>query len=461
MPSHFTLTFDDEDGRRRVAAVDKARFRVGRGEENDLRLGVAGLSRRHALLELVGGRLYLSDAGSSNGTTVNGEPVVKAVEVCDGDVIVLGDTCALRVSAGVVNGAAAAEGEPDAPAAEAPNVPPPAPEAPAAKPSAFGPHLFVGGIVGLVLLACVVLLALHLGGAGRSAAADEAQIAVEEEAGGTNSNLKVKADAGPDNGGASAVKTADAPARDATSADSSDTPTQPPVTTQPSITTQPSMTTQPSGDAAVRGSTGAAGAESERDAVKRVLGRISNDDSAYISEEGVRDVARKVKEYGGSAALAGRMRAMASGCAEVASLARANNLRPSLLAYAALAESEAGGGDPVAAARRMAPKLLTLRATFGTETANSSLLLVAAYPYPFEPAEGERKHRSHPLAAGLVKLGGEHPEVEASVARTVWFLREQKAVTPEAYGLVVRLLAVGVIAQRPGAYGVEAPPLRC
>ena len=66
--------------------------------------------------------------------------------------------------------------------------------------------------------------------------------------------------------------------------------------------------------------------------------------------------------------------------------------------YAALAESESGShGDPVVVARQMMPKLLALRATFGTETANSSLLLVAAYPYPFNPvseAKTERRTRS-------------------------------------------------------------------
>jgi hypothetical protein len=447
MPKHFTLTFEDEKGRRRTVAVDKTRFRVGRGEENDLRLGIAGLSRRHALLELLGDRLYLSDNGSSNGTTINGQRVEDAVEVCDGDVIVLGDVCMLRVSNVGAKGADAAHEEPDAPATEAPNVPPPAaPAPPAAKPSPFGPHVIVGGLVGLLLLAGVVLLALYLGGAGQSASADDSPLAVEEETG--NSNSEVKAGAKSDDVGVAAAKAAA-------------TPVQTTVTTQPSVNTQPSVTTQSTDIASVRSKTGGVGGEPERDAVRRVMARISNDDSPYISDAGARDVARKVKEYGGSSALAGRLRALVRGCSEVTALARANNLRPSLLAYAALAEAEAEGVDPVEAARRMAPKLLTLRATFGTETANSALLLVAAYPYPFDPAEGERQHRPHPLAARLVKLGGEHPEVAASVARSVWFLREQNGVSTEAYELVVRLLAVGVIAQRPGEYGVEAPPLLC
>jgi hypothetical protein len=217
------------------------------------------------------------------------------------------------------------------------------------------------------------------------------------------------------------------------------------------------------GETAARGnavSASDASAAPDKEAVRRVMSRISNDDSPYISDEGVRDVASKVREYRGSSSLAGRIRAMSRGCDEVTALARTNNLKPSLLAYAALAESESGG-DPVAAARRMVPKLLLLRATFGTDTANSSLLLVAAYPYPFDPPTGEHTRTPHPLASKLVELGGRNSVISTSVARTVWFLREKNAVTPEAYDLVVRMLAVGVIAQRPQQYGLDAPPVWC
>jgi hypothetical protein len=131
----------------------------------------------------------------------------------------------------------------------------------------------------------------------------------------------------------------------------------------------------------------------------------------------------------------------------------------SVLMYAALAQAESG--DPVAAARQMTPKLLTLRATFGTETANSSLLLVAAYPYPFNPTLGSQERTPHPLASKLMQLGGKQSVVDTSVARSVWFLREKGGITPEAYELVVRTLAIGVVAQSPRQYGVEAEPLLC
>jgi hypothetical protein len=150
------------------------------------------------------------------------------------------------------------------------------------------------------------------------------------------------------------------------------------------------------------------------------------------------------------------------GCAEISAEAERINLRPALLMYAALADSEGpSGSNPITAARRMSPRLLSLRATFGTETANSSLLLIAAYPYPFNPPIGSQTRTPHPLASKLVEIGGRRSTVETSEARTVWFLREKNAITDEAYEFVIRLLAIGVIAQNPSQYGIDAEPPLC
>ncbi|MGH9900617.1 MAG: hypothetical protein ACRD68_02135, partial [Pyrinomonadaceae bacterium] len=198
-----------------------------------------------------------------------------------------------------------------------------------------------------------------------------------------------------------------------------------------------------------------------RRAVNRVMGRISTDNAPYISEAGIRDVAERVKAYRGSSALRDKIRAMERSCGEITAQAQGINLKPPLVMYAAIAASEKGGGDPVAVARQMAPKLLTLRATFGTETANSTLLLVAAYPYPFDPPIGSQTRTPHPLASKLVAEGGHKSRVDTSVARSVWFLREKGSLMPEAYDLVIRTLAVGVIAQNPNQYGVNTDPLLC
>jgi hypothetical protein len=43
--------------------------------------------------------------------------------------------------------------------------------------------------------------------------------------------------------------------------------------------------------------------------------------------------------------------------------------------------------------------------------------------------------------------------------RNVWYLRERAALDAEAYAFVVRFLALGVIAENPRQFGVEAPAL--
>lgn len=63
---------------------------LGRGTQVDLRVDDAGVSRRHAEIQL-GDAPMLVDLGSTNGTTLNGDPVTRA-ELVDGARIGMGDT---------------------------------------------------------------------------------------------------------------------------------------------------------------------------------------------------------------------------------------------------------------------------------------------------------------------------------------------------------------------------------
>jgi hypothetical protein len=64
---------------------------IGRGDQANLRLPDVGISRRHARLDYDGAQVVLTDLGSTNGTSVNGQRV-SAVALNPGDMIQLGTT---------------------------------------------------------------------------------------------------------------------------------------------------------------------------------------------------------------------------------------------------------------------------------------------------------------------------------------------------------------------------------
>ena len=64
---------------------------VGRGTDNSIVMNDVGVSRRHARLVSVGGKMVLEDVESRNGTYVRGKRV-RRVELHTGDIIQLGQT---------------------------------------------------------------------------------------------------------------------------------------------------------------------------------------------------------------------------------------------------------------------------------------------------------------------------------------------------------------------------------
>ena len=70
---------------------------VGRGAGADVSLVDDDVSRRHALVRIVDGETWIEDAGSRNGTFVNGDKVEKH-RLADGDKIRIGSTTILKFS---------------------------------------------------------------------------------------------------------------------------------------------------------------------------------------------------------------------------------------------------------------------------------------------------------------------------------------------------------------------------
>lgn len=69
---------------------------VGRGNNANFKLNDDGISRRHARFFQLGREVMIEDLQSSNGTTVNGEPVTSRRVLQDGDKIRLGSTTVLK-----------------------------------------------------------------------------------------------------------------------------------------------------------------------------------------------------------------------------------------------------------------------------------------------------------------------------------------------------------------------------
>lgn len=69
--------------------LDRPRLTVGRDPKSDIFLNDMTVSRAHAVLESMGGSVTVRDAGSLNGTYVNGVCVDEAV-LGDGDVVQIG-----------------------------------------------------------------------------------------------------------------------------------------------------------------------------------------------------------------------------------------------------------------------------------------------------------------------------------------------------------------------------------
>jgi Protein of unknown function (DUF3662)/FHA domain len=95
--SGATLTIDDGSGR--SYELHGGTTVVGRGQESDFRLPDTGVSRRHLEINWDGHTATLSDLGSTNGTTVNGNPV-QTWQLSDGDVIRIGHSTLVYRAAG-------------------------------------------------------------------------------------------------------------------------------------------------------------------------------------------------------------------------------------------------------------------------------------------------------------------------------------------------------------------------
>jgi dipeptidyl aminopeptidase/acylaminoacyl peptidase len=83
------LTFESGPFAGRIVALPSQMVSLGRAPDNDVVVGDPATSGHHGRIETRNGFFWISDLGSTNGTLVNGEPVIEK-QLSDGDMIAIG-----------------------------------------------------------------------------------------------------------------------------------------------------------------------------------------------------------------------------------------------------------------------------------------------------------------------------------------------------------------------------------
>jgi len=83
------LTFEAGPFAGRIVALPNQMITIGRAPDNDVVVGDPATSGHHGQIEVRTGSFWISDLGSTNGTQVNGEPVIEK-QLADGDTIAIG-----------------------------------------------------------------------------------------------------------------------------------------------------------------------------------------------------------------------------------------------------------------------------------------------------------------------------------------------------------------------------------
>src|SRR5438309_709337 len=83
------LSFETGPFTGRIIALPNQMVTLGRAPDNDVVVADPATSGRHGRIEVRTGAFWISDLGSTNGTLVNGEPVIEK-QLADGDLIAIG-----------------------------------------------------------------------------------------------------------------------------------------------------------------------------------------------------------------------------------------------------------------------------------------------------------------------------------------------------------------------------------
>lgn len=422
--TELRLKFKTSTGEEKTIVVETDVFTIGRHSENSLTITDRRLSRNHLRIERDGADFLVSDPGSSNGTTLNGDDLFEAAVLKNGDVLNLGEGVEIKVE--LVSANTAADDLPQVPNADAPTAAfapsPTAASASVAVDNSIPTSVFIIAPVLGILILILVGGAIYFFGGGKQ----------PEIADADNGYDYSDDDDRPEN------------VKDTTATPGSKSATPLPLNTANNIgtTETPDGNTQP--QATETGKIEQNGAA--------FLRRIAqNDPKAFLTGDQAQKVSAKVKQLGKSSALADNINSARRNAAQIRTLAAAKNLKPQFLAVAAISKLGSGRGDVLQTAQSIAEVYDKLSTHIGTELADDSLLMIAAYD---QGAAGDvMKMRNM-----LQDLANKSPESTRAI-RTIWFLEKNGKITQSEFDRALNFLAIGTITQNPKEFGVNAEPL--
>jgi pSer/pThr/pTyr-binding forkhead associated (FHA) protein len=425
------LEYINDRGEEKREAVEGERCIVGRHSESDIAIPDGRLSRKHLQIDRFADVFVASDAGSSNGTLLNGQQLKDPVALKNGDVLELGG---LKVN--VVF-------ETDPPATEVPPVYEPEVANASGEPMGNGVSVASqpasGGsgtmllwvilpVFGLIFIMFAgVMIFLLAGGSKTTVAQKQTEPTYSEEEYETeNTNKKSSKNTGNDNSGT--TTTGGSPGTDSTP--SGETPTN----SGPALPGNLSET-----------------AKIEQNGGTFLRNIAQNNPNAFLTTEQATKLSSKIRQFSGSSAVAANIASAKKSASQIKSLAQSKNLKPQFLAVAAINKLGNSKGDVYQAAVGMAEILDKLGVSIGNERADDALILIAVYD---QGVAGDfLKMRNL-----LQDLATKSPE-SARAIRTIWYLQKNGNITQAEYENALNFLAIGTIAQNPKDFGMSAEPL--
>lgn len=421
------LEYKDESGELKRERVVGDQCVVGRHTDSSICIPDGRLSRQHLMIARYGDVFVVSDAGSSNGTTLNGQQLKDPIALKKGDVLELGG---LKVNVVFeTDGSEAAQ--------------PPIPEEdPANVSSSAGNGISVASqptaadgsnsLLLWIIIPLFGLVFLFFGGAIIFLLVSGPSTTVAKQQ--NDSSYNRDDDFPDDTNKKPAKKDENKNSSSNSSGGSNDSTTG----SNSSGTTLSTANLTETGKVEVNGG-----------AFLRLIAQ--KDPRAFLTTEQATKINTKIKQYSGSSALAENLKSAKSSAGQLKSLAQQKGMRPQFLAIAAVAKLGSSRGDVYKTAESMADVLSKLSETLGAELAEDAILVIAAYP---QGTAGEfLKMRNM-----LQDLANKSPE-SARTIRTIWYLQKNGKISQAEFDMALNFLAVGTISQNPKDFGVNAEAL--